>query len=141
VIGAAELHHIGATSLPFGSTKGDVDVNVRVDPERFDAVVEALGARLPEAQRQNWTPGFASFSAPGYELPLGVQVTAIGAKDDFLLALRDRMRDDPETLRRYDEVKRDAAPLGQEEYWRRKDVFLRDLLGTLEPWAAPARSR
>jgi GrpB-like predicted nucleotidyltransferase (UPF0157 family) len=128
VLARAEVHHIGATSLPFGRTKGDVDVNVRVHEDVFPALVSALGERLSEAQRENWSPTFASFSSDAYALPLGVQVTVIGSPDDFLLALRDRMRADPALLERYDEAKRLAAAQGAEAYWRAKNALLRELL-------------
>src|SRR5262245_49118787 len=95
LLGHAEVHHIGATSLPAGHTKGDVDVNVRVEEARFDRLVAALGERLAVAQPENWTPTFASFAADAYQLPLGVQVTVVGSDSDFLLALRDRLRADP----------------------------------------------
>jgi len=123
-----EVHHIGATSLPFGHTKGDVDVNVRATPQAFAPLVAELGKRLSEAQRENWTPTFASFSSSAYALPLGIQVTVIGSRDDFLLALRDRMRDDPELLRRYDDAKVAAASGGAEAYWSAKDALLRVVL-------------
>jgi len=128
VLTAAEVHHIGATALPSGRTKADVDVNVRVDEGCFATLVDALRARLPVAQPQNWSPTFASFAAGGYQLPLGVQVTVIGSADDFLLALRDRMREDPELLRRYDDAKVAAAAQGRAAYWRAKDSVLRELL-------------
>jgi GrpB-like predicted nucleotidyltransferase (UPF0157 family) len=123
----AEIHHIGATALPSGRTKGDVDVNVRVRGEHFAAVVEALSSQLTVAQPQNWTATFASFAVPGSALPLGVQVTVIGAAGDFLLELRDRLRADPALLRRYDEVKAAAAAGGAAAYWEAKDRFLKDL--------------
>jgi GrpB-like predicted nucleotidyltransferase (UPF0157 family) len=126
-LGGAEVHHIGATALPFGHTKGDVDVNVRIDEADFAAIVDALSARLTVAQPENWTPTFASFSADGYALPLGVQVTVIGSADDFLLSLRDRMRADPDLLRRYDEAKVASASAGAEAYWEAKDRFLQEL--------------
>jgi GrpB-like predicted nucleotidyltransferase (UPF0157 family) len=122
-----EIHHIGATALPFGRTKGDVDVNVRAGEADFPRVVDALSARLAIAQPENWTATFASFSADGYALPLGVQVTVIGSSDDFLLALRDRLLRDPELLRRYDEAKRASAGAGPAAYWRAKDDFFRRL--------------
>ena len=125
--GGAEIHHIGATALPSGHTKGDVDVNVRVDEAHFAALVEFFAARFAVAQPENWTPSFASFSAGGYALPLGIQVTAIGSPDDFLLALRDRMRADPELLRRYDELKVASAAGGAQAYWEAKDRFLQAL--------------
>ena len=125
--GGAQIHHIGATALPSGHTKGDVDVNVRVDEAGFAAVVDILSARFAVAQPENWTPTFASFSAGGYALPLGIQVTAIGSPDDFLLTLRDRMRADPELLRRYDELKVVSAAGGAQAYWEAKDRFLQAL--------------
>src|SRR4051794_39704823 len=71
----AEVHHIGATAMPFGRTKGDVDVNVRVDASDFAGVVAALQETFDVAQPQNWTPEFASFSTDSYPLPFGIQVT------------------------------------------------------------------
>jgi GrpB-like predicted nucleotidyltransferase (UPF0157 family) len=122
------VHHIGATSLPFGHTKGDVDVNVRVEEAQFPQLVAALRERLAVGQPENWTPGFASFSSDAYRLPLGVQVTSIGSKDDFLLFLRDRMRADPELLRRYDAAKVANATAGAEAYWFAKNELLQDVL-------------
>jgi GrpB-like predicted nucleotidyltransferase (UPF0157 family) len=128
VLGDAQVHHIGATSLPFGHTKGDVDVNVRVVDAQFPILVAAIEERLPVAQPENWSESFASFSAEGYELPLGVQITSIGSEADFLLTLRDRMLADPGLLQRYDDVKVAAAVQGAEGYWKAKDRLLRTLL-------------
>jgi GrpB-like predicted nucleotidyltransferase (UPF0157 family) len=128
VLAHAQVHHIGATSLPFGQTKGDVDVNARVDEAQFPLTVTALSERLTVAQPENWSETFASFSANGYELPLGVQVTVIDSSDDFLLQLRDRMRADPSLLRRYNQIKVSAAPEGAEAYWKAKNDLLRDIL-------------
>ena len=123
----ATVHHIGATSLLSGHTKGDVDVYVRVDGAHFPGLVDEPSLRLAIAQPEHWTPTFASFSAPGYALPLGVQVTVAGSPDDFLLALGDRMRGDPELLQRYDEAKVAAADRGADAYWQAKNHFLRPL--------------
>jgi GrpB-like predicted nucleotidyltransferase (UPF0157 family) len=128
VLADAEVHHIGATSLPFGHTKGDVDVNVRVPEDAFAPLVAALGERLAEAQRDNWTAKFASFSTAAYALPLGVQVTVIESPDDFLLVLRERMRADPSLLQRYDEAKVAAASSGVEAYWRAKNRLIQEIL-------------
>jgi GrpB-like predicted nucleotidyltransferase (UPF0157 family) len=124
----AELHHIGATAMPFGHTKGDVDVNVRVEQAAFAALVDRLRERLRVAQPANWTPTYASFATDRYRLPLGVQVTVIGSADDYLLILRERMLTEPELLREYTELKRRAAASGATAYWEAKNVFLQDLL-------------
>lgn len=123
-----EVHHIGATALPFGHTKGDVDVNVRVEEAAFPVLVAALRERFDVAQHENWTPSFASFSTGRYSLPLGIQVTVIGSRGDFLLALRDRMLARPDLLRESDKRKLGAAALGAAAYWDAKNSFLQELL-------------
>jgi len=120
-----EIEHIGATSMPDGLTKGDVDVNLRVDHDRFDQVVVALSARFDIAQPQNWTGTFASFSETRRGIPLGIQVTVTGSDDDFLVELRDRLRADPDLRHEYDEIKRENAGAGRDAYWRAKNDFLR----------------
>jgi GrpB-like predicted nucleotidyltransferase (UPF0157 family) len=127
-LAGAEVHHIGATALPFRHTKGDVDANVRVEDSRFTELVAALSECIAIAQPDNWSESFASFSTDAYDLPLGVQVTSKGTKDDFLLGLRDRMRSDPALLRRYDQAKLAAAAAGADAYWAAKNAILSDLL-------------
>jgi GrpB-like predicted nucleotidyltransferase (UPF0157 family)/GNAT superfamily N-acetyltransferase len=122
-----EVEHIGATSMPDGLTKGDVDVNLRVDRERFDHVVAALSTRFDIAQPQNWTSNFASFSDTRRGVPVGIQVTVEGSDDDFIVELRDRLRADPNLRHEYDEIKRANAGAGRDAYWRAKDEFLRRL--------------
>jgi GrpB-like predicted nucleotidyltransferase (UPF0157 family) len=133
LLGEAEVHHIGATSFGEGRTKGDVDVNVRVQPEQFDELVAALRGRYDVAQPDNWTHTFASFGMDDYALPLGIQVTVIGSDDDYLVYLRDRLLADPQLRERYDEVKAAAAAGGADAYWRAKDAFLRGLLAERPP--------
>ena len=114
--------------MPFGHTKGDVDVNLRVDGGTLSAAITTLGARFAVAQPENWTPTFASFASDSYALPLGIQVTVIGSADDYLLALHDRIRTSPDLVRAYDDVKVDAAPHGRTAYWEAKNAFLKALL-------------
>jgi GrpB-like predicted nucleotidyltransferase (UPF0157 family) len=121
------VEHIGATSMPDGLTKGDVDVNLRVEEDRFDHVVAALSTRFDVAQPQNWTATYASFSGTDRGVPLGIQVTVEGSDDDYLVRLRDVMRADPDMRAQYDEIKRANAPAGRNAYWRAKDEFLRRL--------------
>ena len=128
VVPDVEVHHIGATAMPFGHTKGDVDVNLRVEERRFSEIVAALREQYEVAQPDNWTATFASFSTDRYPLPLGVQVTVIGSADDFLLSLRDRMRSEPDLLRKYDDRKLSAAPRGQSAYWEAKNAVLQEIL-------------
>ncbi len=119
-----QIEHIGATSLPDGVTKGDVDVNIRVPAARFAEAVEILGRRYDVAQPDNWSETFASFADPARALPVGLQVTVIGSHDDFLVPLRDLMRTDADLRHEYERCKRDAAGLGPDGYWAAKNELL-----------------
>jgi GrpB-like predicted nucleotidyltransferase (UPF0157 family)/GNAT superfamily N-acetyltransferase len=124
LVPGVEVEHIGATATPEGVTKGDVDVNLRVAPDQFDHAVAALSTRFDIAQSQNWTATYASFSGTRRGVPLGIQVTVVGSDDDFLVDLRDLMRNDPALREQYDAIKRDNAPRGRDAYWRAKSEFL-----------------
>jgi GrpB-like predicted nucleotidyltransferase (UPF0157 family)/predicted kinase len=135
LVPACQVEHIGATSMPDGVTKGDVDVNVRVSADDFPHAVEALRGMFRVAQPDNWTSTFASFSDPHHALPVGLQLTVIGSSDDFLVALRELMRTDAALRHEYDRRKREAASLGPDGYWAAKNALLTELRGQI------ARSR
>jgi hypothetical protein len=58
-----------------------------------------------------------------------VQVTVVGSPNDFLVEQRNRLRADPELLRRYDEAKMGSAAGGRDAYWEAKNRFHTDVLG------------
>lgn len=129
----AELHHIGATSLPGGMTKGDVDVLVRVSAAGFPAAVATLRRDFVVRQLDNWTAAFASFgNDAGHELPLGLQVVVKDSEDDFLLFLRDHLLANPDVLAEYNRLKTAHAQEGAEGYWQAKDAFFRRILAARE---------
>ena len=123
-----EVHHVGATAMPFGHTKGDVDVNLRVAGATLSQAVSALESRYLVAQSENWTATFVSFTSHEYELPFGIQVTVVGSRDDVLLALHEHIRSSPDLVQAYDHVKLAAAPQGRTAYWEAKNAFLQGLL-------------
>lgn len=125
---ACLVEHIGATSMPDGVTKGDVDVNIRVSSDEFPAVVEKLRRFFPVDQPDNWTTTFASFSDSSRALRVGLQVTVLGSSDDFLVPLRDVMRSDADLRHEYDRCKRAAADLGPDGYWKAKNTFLTQVI-------------
>jgi GrpB-like predicted nucleotidyltransferase (UPF0157 family) len=131
----AEVHHIGATAMPFpgAMTKGDVDVLVHVSAAMFPAAVAVLRQHFQVKQPENWTSEFASFGDDrAYALPLGIQVVVKGSKDDFLLFLRDYFNSNPHVILEYSRLKIRHAGEGQEKYWQAKDAFLANILAARE---------
>jgi predicted kinase/GrpB-like predicted nucleotidyltransferase (UPF0157 family) len=124
----SQIEHTGATSLPDGVTKGDVDLNIRVPAAGFADAVEVLREWFSVSQPENWTTTFASFSDAAHALPVGLQVTVIGSPDDFLVPLRDLMRTDTRLRQEYERCKRSAAGRGPSGYWAAKNALLTDVL-------------
>jgi GrpB-like predicted nucleotidyltransferase (UPF0157 family) len=126
----AELYHIGATAIPGALTKGDVDVLLRVSPDRFAATVDALLPHFQIKQQVNWSAEFASFGDDtGYELPVGIQVVATGSELDFLLFLRDYLIANREALEEYNRLKL-VHSADAELYWQAKNDFFARILAT-----------
>ncbi|MBW3664969.1 MAG: GrpB family protein [Actinobacteria bacterium] len=113
----------GATSYPDGVTKGDIDVLLRVPPERFGELVERLAEMMAVAQPDNWDTTFASFTDTSSSTPVGVQVTAVGSSHDRDFERQRRLLSDPRFRASYDRVKLRSAHLGADGYWQAKNAF------------------
>jgi RimJ/RimL family protein N-acetyltransferase/GrpB-like predicted nucleotidyltransferase (UPF0157 family) len=129
----AQVEEMGATAVPGSLTKGDFDLLVRVSASGFPAAREALGGRYAVHQLENWSPTFAGFKEELSDgLPVGVQLVAADSDDDRMLRrTRDALRDRPELLERYNELKRSFEGANPDEYRRAKTAFLDELWESL----------
>ncbi|HEX2233979.1 MAG TPA: GNAT family N-acetyltransferase [Thermoleophilaceae bacterium] len=129
----AEVEEMGATAVPGSLSKGDLDLLVRVPAGTFPAAREALGGRYAVHQLENWSPTFAGFKEELSDgLPVGVQLVVAESDDDRILrGTRDALRERPELLERYNELKRSFEGGDPQEYWRAKTAFLDDLWRSL----------
>jgi GrpB-like predicted nucleotidyltransferase (UPF0157 family) len=127
---AAEIEHVGSTSIPGALTKGDLDLLVRVDAAGFPAAVSALLAMYAVHQRENWTPTYASFTDPDADdPPVGVQLVVAGSRDDALFGpFRRAMIADPELLAAYNDLKRRYDGSDYDTYTRAKARFIERVL-------------
>lgn len=132
----ADIHHVGGTSSPGAVTKGDLDVQVRVAPERFDDAVDQLSALYERSKKNVWADGFATFEAPADRLaePTAISVVAIGSAYDWCgAALWELLRADPDLLRRYNELKTRHDGGSWDDYEDAKGEFFRELLAQHGP--------
>jgi GrpB-like predicted nucleotidyltransferase (UPF0157 family) len=129
-----EVHPIGATAIPDAITKGDIDVLLRVPKARFLSTTAQIASRFSIKQPENWTAEFSSFGEDDrYALPVGIQIVVEDSTEDFLLYLRDRLRDDPALLAAYNRCKQRAVGRGKEAYWEGKNAFFQVLLQGFTP--------
>jgi GrpB-like predicted nucleotidyltransferase (UPF0157 family) len=122
----AVVEHVGSTSLPDGLTKGDLDVQVRVRSEVFDAACRAL-ATVYQLNPGGFTDGGRSFKQDSSEPPLGVHVTIIGGPSDIQCTHRDLLRRRPDLRAEYDALKRRFDGGDMDAYREAKNAFFAQL--------------
>ncbi len=127
LVPTADIQHIGSTAVPGSITKGDIDIQVRVDKKDFVASRLLLGEHYkPNRKNEIWRDGFASFeNYANPAIPVGIQLTIKGSKYDEFYQVRDLFLRDPSLLKKYNEMKRSCEGKTYSEYRKHK----RELFG------------
>jgi GrpB-like predicted nucleotidyltransferase (UPF0157 family) len=121
----ADIQHIGGTSVPGTISKGDLDINVRVEQAEFEATIEKLKTIYEINQPDNWTAGFASFKDDSRDI--GIQITVIGSQDDCFVDQRDYLRANPEKVIELNQLKERFNGKSMDEYRKEKGIFFEGL--------------
>ena len=128
----ARVEHVGASSIPGASSKGDLDVAVIVAPEAHAQVVARLGEAGFQIKTDTLrTPALCMLIAPGdwsEGHDLALQVIASGSEFEDFLVFRDALRADPALVAAYDEVKHRHAAAGEDAYRTAKARFIESVL-------------
>ncbi|MSP92823.1 MAG: GNAT family N-acetyltransferase [Myxococcales bacterium] len=137
----ADIQHVGATSVPGLSTKGDLDICVRVPAERF-AAADLLLARVFERNvGSGESATFTSFKDDDQDMPLGVQLCVAGGPEDFFVRLRDVLRSDAHAAAGYARLKRRHEGGDMDAYRADKTRWIETLLGIDKRWPLPITLR
>lgn len=126
---STDIQHIGGTAIPGLLTKGDLDINVRVEQSSFSSAIEELKKMYAVNQSENWTQAFASFKDDNsFPMPLGVQLTVIGSPGDHFVKHRDLLLGSPALVEEFNEVKSAFEAEGVDEYRAAKAAFLEKMV-------------
>lgn len=148
---AQRMEHVGSTAVPGLAAKPIIDLAVQLSTDTAPGlVIDALATSGYLFRGDKGDEGgllFVAESAPGVRT-VHVHVLADGDPQwDRYLAVRGRLRSDPDTAARYQALKRELAarhPQDRAAYTAAKAAFLTDLLSDLPPSptaAKPAVSR
>jgi len=119
-----EVHHTGGTSVPGMLTTGDVDLQVRVEPQAFESARDVLCELYQPFHVDVWHSEGAFFTAPGSQPQVEVALTAVGSLDDLHHGEAwHRIAADPELVDRYNEMKREHDGGSIDEYRAAKRAF------------------
>jgi GrpB-like predicted nucleotidyltransferase (UPF0157 family)/GNAT superfamily N-acetyltransferase len=126
---AARIEHIGSSSIEGAVSKGDLDIFVGVEPGGFEdavAAIESLGFRIKTESLRN--ESLCPFESDAYPLPVGLQLVVNRSEFEFFLRFRDQVNADSDLRSEYNQLKRQASNLSDDEYRRVKSRFIESVL-------------
>jgi GrpB-like predicted nucleotidyltransferase (UPF0157 family)/GNAT superfamily N-acetyltransferase len=128
---ASRIEHIGSSSIEGAISKGDLDIFVGVEPEEFHAAVAAiksLGFQIKTESFRN--ESLCPFASDGYPLPVGLQLVVNRSEFEYFLTFRDRMNADANLRSEYNQLKRQACDLNEDDYRRIKSHFIENVVNS-----------
>lgn len=128
----ADVQHIGSTAIPNSITKGDLDIQVRVQKEDFIKATELLSTLYEVNDRSTQTDFFRAFKDDTLPLPLGIQLTVINSELDIFWKIRNVLLKNDEYRLEYDNLKRNFEGRSIEEYRDAKNLFFEKIMSTSE---------
>ncbi|UYZ24069.1 GrpB family protein [Mesobacillus jeotgali] len=128
----ADIQHVGSSAVPNSITKGDLDIQVRVEAYLFPKAVQELSKLYEVNEGSTKSQTFRAFKDDSVDPPLGVQLTVIGSEYDFFWKFRDILIMNEQYRKEYDELKRNFEGRDMELYRKAKNEFFERLMETPE---------
>jgi len=128
----ADIQHVGSSEIPNSITKGDLDIQVRVNAEQFSKAVELLSNLYERNDESVKTATFRAFKDDTSSPPLGVQLTVIDSEFDFFWKFRDVLLANNKYRDAYDKLKKEYEAKSMDAYREAKDIFFQKLMETPE---------
>ena len=129
------VEHVGSTALPQGITKGDLDIQVRVGSQMFEAARAVIGLEFVPDPDNVRGDGETSFKIDGADIPIAIHLTEIAGEFEFQWKYRDLLRNRPDLVLEYDDIKRCFAGKRMSDYRKAKAEFF-DRIRHLSPRAS-----
>lgn len=127
-----EVLHVGGTSIPGAITKGDLDVQIRVERDQLVSAVMVLEKIVVPNNREMWNGSLAIFRDEiTYHWKIDILVTAKGFDDDNCYKFRELLINQPDLLEEYNDIKLRWGRGEFRKYKSEKDRFYEKLTGLL----------
>ncbi|MEZ8413384.1 GrpB family protein [Vibrio splendidus] len=124
----ARVEHVGASSIPFAVSKGDLDIFVGVELGELEDVIERLTILgFNEKLDTLRTPELCMLESTSSD-DVALQVVANGSEFECFLRFRDKLRANPELVQQYNTLKMSCEGWPQEEYREKKSDFIEHVL-------------
>ena len=125
---SAEITHVGSTACPGLETRGDLDILVRVPPDRFPEAEAALAGAFARNTGSIRTGDFVAFEMTGTSMPVGIQLAAKGGAFDHFHLFAAALSAHPALVDGFNEIKRLFDGQAMADYRAAKALFINAVL-------------
>ena len=125
----AVIEHVGASSIPNAVSKGDLDILVGVDGSELEGAVKLLSTLgFKEKTDTLRTPELCMLESYSGE-DVAFQVVAHGPEFEMFVGFRNTLRENPELIHQYNQLKMSCEGWSHDDYRRTKSAFVERVLG------------
>lgn len=129
ILPKARIEHVGASSIPGAISKGDVDICAIVSSDTFESCLDKLLVLGYQIKTDTLRTHQLCMLVPTESAEEhAIQLVEAGSKFEFFVSFRDALRNAPDLVRRYNEVKQWAASFDADEYRKAKGAFITEVL-------------
>ncbi|MCB5360951.1 GrpB family protein [Vibrio lentus] len=124
----ARIEYVGASSIPFAVSKGDLDIFVGIESSELEYAVEQLTTLgFKEKLDTLRTPELCMLESTSGD-DVALQVVANGSEFECFLRFRDKLRANPALVEQYNTLKMSCEGWSQDEYREKKSTFIEHVL-------------
>lgn len=124
----AEIEHIGASSIPNAISKGDLDIYIAVDQSEFnDAIQKLCHLNFQEKLATLRTDQLCMLESLNGD-DVAFQLVVKGSEFESFIKFRDRLRQSPELVQTYNNLKKHCENLDMIDYRIEKNKFISAVL-------------
>lgn len=128
ILPGEDIQHVGATSIPGSLTKGDIDIQIRVDERSFAKTRKILQKYFKLDPENPLTIDYACFKDNKSKMSIGIQLTVKNSKYDDFYKIRDLLINDKKLLKKYNEIKKKYQGKFMTEYREEKEKFFEKIV-------------
>lgn len=124
----SQVIHVGGSSVPGLLTKGDLDIQVRVDIMDFPQVIASLGGEYVEHNQHLWTDYYAIFKdEDSFGEKIDILVTAKNYPEDVYHLYTKVLKKHPELVAEFNQIKQSFKEYHSFDYKQAKGEFFSKL--------------
>ena len=125
----ARFEHIGASSISGSVSKGDLDIFVGVEKNKFDITIEKLKvAHFYEKENTLRTDELCMMITDRYNYDVAIQVAVNGSQFEDFIKFRNFMQSRPDLVLELNQLKRDCSGLSSDEYRKIKSKWVERII-------------